>query len=202
MKRPLYYLLLSLLLISFSACDKDKNKSCADCDAALLHMAEKLHIYGCNPSYMEKAWDAINQECDRGSEKVWYMAETCILGATRIPPCGEVLSNTDVQDDVLFTISYSSTVNDTIRVKFHGPTLELVDVKLDANQTISIPYPHLIEEGDEMIINFGAYPSYKQETIKFSFNRPDKYYLNRTMNITRDPQSTAVNKLNIDFVNW
>ena len=197
--KTLLYCLLGLL-VTFSACEKDEGDACIECDEALHHMGDKMDNYACNPNYMQNAWDAINAECDRGNNMVGYMAETCVLGNTRVPACGEVLSTANIQDEVLFKISYTaSSINDTIRVKFYNQTLELVDVGLDANQTVSVPYPSLIQEGDEMIVNFGAYGHYEQEIKKFSFNRPDKWNVLRTMNITRDPQS---NELKIEFVNW
>jgi hypothetical protein len=191
-------LIFIAFVFSFSGCNTSED--CEDCRAAIEHMFAKINGQGCNPNFMQEAWQRIKDECGNDADnQVGYMAETCYNGQKQMAGCKIDPGVSEMK----FNMSYvSGPTNDTVVLIINRRDgLEQRDVEIAVNQSfqkiIDIP------------IKGGTYLQFRlqsKDTVTtfidteqlYSFDRPGYWDQVRTVQVNH----TVANGYSLTFDFW
>lgn len=193
MTRILKYALIALLAINVS-CDDDEDE-CDVCGSALSHMASKLKANGCNPNFMQEAWDRIKDDCGgRSGDAVGYMAENCTFNYNGSLRCIKEASGLAFIDDhkrpIRLNYSNALPADSLLFILSHFQNYSFGDSHtLFSNQSAVLEYTGSNDFGSTVYIAVLRVPSMDTiatEKETFSYNRTNNWDQMREVNITYD----------------
>ena len=198
-------ILVFIAILLVTSCKKEGDE-CAECDKALQHMAGKIASQFCNPISMAEAWSRITDDCGKTYDDnyVGLMAESCDLGATQTPICGNIMSSSNFMDKLKFNYSYSNgKPNDTVVAIINMTSAtNQVDHQIITNESFSEPLPFTLYDGENLeitLVHFTTGDTLACEMVKFTFARYNNWKYERGIDVQYDTLSQSYT---MDLLNW
>lgn len=169
-------------------------------------MHEKIESQFCNPNTMQKAWDAIREECDHSDSAVGLMAETCsiVSANTARPGCNLPsisMAPYNIAIGLYVTNLLEQNFNIIVNVRDHSSVFE-IEAETSGWVTFS-PEDLTITEGDlveviaEIIPETGDLQEIGRASETFTFARPGSWNVERSVDILLQQNSAT-----FQFYEW